>query len=78
MVSKLEEIKIIIDIFSKNPLNTTKYLNFLDFKEAFELYTTSKITKDFSDKIINLKNGMNSKRIDFKMPDNYKPLITSN
>lgn len=38
-VGRREEIKIIIDIFSNAPHNTTKQLNFLDFKKAFELYT---------------------------------------
>ena len=33
-----EDIKKILDIFDKNPLNYTKHLNFLSFKEAFEIY----------------------------------------
>lgn len=38
VVSKRLEVKIIIDIFSNSSLNTTKHLNFLSFKKAFELY----------------------------------------
>lgn len=32
----------IIDILDKNTLNSKKYLDFADFKRAFELYTNSK------------------------------------
>ena len=42
MVSNQIELKLLIDIFSKYDLNTTKYLNFLSFRKAFELYTNSK------------------------------------
>lgn len=75
VVSKLKEVQIIIDLLSNNPLNSTKLLNFLDFKKAFELYISGKITEDITKEILNLKNGMNLKRTEFKMPD--KPLITN-
>jgi len=42
IVSNLMDVKVLIDIFSKYTLNTSKYLNYLDFKKAFELYTGSK------------------------------------
>lgn len=41
-INKQEEIKEIMKIFIKYPLNSTKRLNFLAFKEAFELYINSK------------------------------------
>ena len=34
VVEKLAEIKIIVSIFYKFPLNTTKYLNFIDFSKS--------------------------------------------
>lgn len=70
----------IIDIFTKYPfLNSTKLLNFLDFKKAFELYKSSKkISKQVDQEIASLKNGMNKQRTNFQMPESYKPLITSN
>lgn len=40
-VNKQEDIKLIIEIFNEFPLNTTKHLNFLCFKKAWELYTNS-------------------------------------
>ena len=62
-VTSQKEIKVIIDIFSNAPLNTIKQLNFLDFKKAFDLYTTTKhkstIKKDI-DKIINTMNKLRS------------------
>lgn len=41
VISKLEDVRKIIAIFTKNPLNSTKLLNFLAFSEAFDLYLTS-------------------------------------
>lgn len=38
-----QDIVKLIDIFSKYPLNSKKYLDFYDFKRAFELYTSSYI-----------------------------------
>lgn len=39
VVKNLDEVRVILDLFSKYPLNTSKHLNFLAFKEAFEIYT---------------------------------------
>jgi hypothetical protein len=79
VVSRLEDVREIIAIFTKYPLNTTKLLNFLAFSRAFDLYTTR--SKESSSKvveeIINLKNTMNSKRTDFIMPECYRPKITT-
>lgn len=40
VVSRLEEVRKIIAIFTKYPLNSTKLLNLLAFSKAFDLYTT--------------------------------------
>jgi hypothetical protein len=62
-VGRREEIKIIIDIFSNAPLNTTKQLNFLDFKKAFELYTgTEKKSILLKQNIDEIINNMNRRR----------------
>jgi hypothetical protein len=70
----------IIEIFTKYSfLNTTKLLNFLDYKKAFELYRSSKkISKEVDQEIANLKNGMNKQRTNFQMPESYRPRITPN
>lgn len=41
-VVKQDDVKAIIYILSNNLLNTTKHLNFLEFKKAFELYINTK------------------------------------
>lgn len=40
-VTKREDVTVIIGIFKKYPLQSTKNLNFLSFKKAFELYGSS-------------------------------------
>lgn len=69
------ELLILIEIFEKFPLNSTKYLNYLDFKKALELYVLSKsaLTKE---EISKLKARMNSLRTDFTMPNSHKLRIT--
>jgi len=78
VVSRLDDVREIIAIFTKYPLNSTKLLNFLAFSEAFDLYTTrsKESTSKVIEEIINIKNTMNSKRTDFIMLESYKPKIT--
>jgi hypothetical protein len=61
-VSKQGDIEKLIKIFDNYYLNTYKYLNFLDFKKAFELYTSNKKTLELSQEIANIKSGMNTQR----------------
>lgn len=63
-------------MFTKAPLNSIKYLEFLTFKEAFNLYTGTK-TKDIQLKghIESLKAKMNRSRTDYNWVDR-KPNIT--
>ena len=66
MVSNQIELKLLIDIFSKYDLNTTKYLNFLSFRKAFELYTSSKTkSPQLMEEIKHIKNDMNKLRVEF-------------
>lgn len=37
IISK-QEVNVIIALFTKHKLNSSKYLNFLDFKQAFMVY----------------------------------------
>ncbi len=79
VVKRFDEVKIIIEIFSKAPLNFCKHLNFLNFKQAFELYMTEGI-KDKNQlrvQIEDIKNSMNTNRIYFSWP-NRKFHITPN
>ena len=69
-----KDIIKIINILSKNPLNTKKYL---DFKRAFELYISSKVkTTELIREISLIKSNMNRGRTNFEMPAEFKYRIT--
>jgi len=73
-VSNKEGLYALFSIFDQYNLNTTKYLDYLDFRKAFILYherdkNLSPEDKDrLMDQILELKNGMNSQRTNFNMP----------
>lgn len=71
-----EEINIIIDILTLYPLNTTKQLNFLAFATAFKLYKDATTKKDVGYAVENIRDSINSKRINFEMPDSFELRIT--
>jgi len=90
-VTHPKDIYKLIDIFDKYNLNTTKYLDYLDFKKAFCLYQflffwkkRNKLERDKTikekeiliDKIIELKNGMNKIRDYFNLPADHKIVIS--
>jgi len=77
VVSKLHEIGQIIDIFSRSPLNSTKQLNFLSFKKAYELYTSASDKSVVREEINSIINGLNSKRSDFSIDECHKFRITN-
>lgn len=66
IVEKKTEIKFLMEILSKVPLNTTKRLNFEDWKQAFELYfgvdNISDRGETILEKIDEIKKGMNTRR----------------
>ena len=69
-VNRQADIKILIEILNRNPLNTAKRLDFEDWKYAFELYVNRTSTEGNNRqeqsevflKIVNIKNGMNKNR----------------
>jgi hypothetical protein len=77
-VNKQIEVKKILDIFNNYPLNSTKYLNFLAFKKAFELYTSSndQNSADIVQGIAEIRSSMNKSRFDFEMPKDKQFRIT--
>ena len=90
-VTKKKDLIHLINIFDQYPLNTTKHLNFLVFKEAFNLYqefkslykdrgvnsTQTELDKQkLFKKILDLKNKMNRQRTNFKLPNDHKIIIT--
>lgn len=82
-ITKYEELQELFNILEIKPLNTTKYLNYLAFKEALlENKKAQNIDLSLSQKslILNkirmLKNSMNTLRTDFILPDYHKIIIT--
>ena len=78
-VTDRKGVALLIDIFDKYNLNTTKYLDYLDFKEAFLFYINR--SKDLNPELVNsnvleLKNKMNTNRIHFERPMNSVINIT--
>lgn len=73
-VSNQKELALIVALFSKYSLNTTKHLNFLAFAEAYNLYMTNKSLverKAIVPLLKDLKDSMNSKRTNFDMPKDH-------
>ena len=82
-ISQLSDIEtILIPLFEQFPLNTTKHLDYLAFKEAFFLFKTRNISKlnkqDLYSKISKLKNSMNNKRENFDLLEGHQVRITGN
>jgi len=78
-VSKHKDLSILLEIFDKFTLNSTKYLNYLDapHKKAFELYVSSKSKLPSTIELISqIKIGMNSLRTEFTMPKSHQLRIT--
>jgi hypothetical protein len=78
IVTKCEDISKLISIFDLYNLNTSKYLDYLDFKKAFYIYNDREglLTEEFKNKLLELKDGMNTKRKNFNMPDVHRIVIT--
>lgn len=79
IVSSRTDLIKIWNIFDNNPLNTTKNLNYILFKEAFELYTkrgTSGVTAELTQTLLELKAQMNKKRVNFEQPAGHYIKIT--
>jgi len=76
-ISKKRDVQALIDIFSNNPLNTKKCLNFDAWAKAFNLLQNYRITKDpnILEAIANLKASMNNSRTNFNFSD-YSVNIT--
>lgn len=78
-VTDQKGIALLIDIFDKYNLNTSKYLDYLDFKKAFHFYCNRDENLSpfmIKDTIIQLKNKMNTNRLNFDRPNNSEIVIT--
>ena len=78
-VSSQKEIKLIIEIFTKYSLNSSKHLDFLVFCRAYELYISSNNkTPELAKEINMLKDSMNRKRTNLDWEKLHKIYITDN
>lgn len=84
-ISKLDDVeKILIPLFEHFHLNTKKHLDYLVFQKAFYMFITRKTAglnrQDLHRDIVQLKEVMNSKRVDFDFPGDHESRIkiTSN
>jgi hypothetical protein len=73
IVSNKQDLLKLIMIFDKYQLNTTKFIDFSDFKKAFFLYHEREgiLTDLLIDKILSIKNGMNKNRVNFEMSQSH-------
>lgn len=83
-VTDRKGITLLISIFDKYNLNTTKHLDYLDFKEAFYFYFSREINlsdgllPSVKEKVLDLKSKMNTNRINFDRPAGSPIIITKN
>lgn len=67
VIRKVDLLKI-FSILDKKPLNTSKHLNYIMFRQGYDLYfnrESNKVSKEIFEQLFNLKNQMNKKRIEF-------------
>lgn len=83
-VTSKDDLLKIFDIFDKSPLNTSKHLNYLMFKKAYQLYfnRVSRLNtenqgefEELVKEITALKDAMNKKRISFTMPADHRVVV---
>jgi hypothetical protein len=69
-VTDKKGIEKLIQIFERYNLNTTKYLDYLDFKKAFIIYNKEQNLKIdlVKDAILEFKKNMNKNRVNFLRP----------
>jgi len=75
-VTRLKDIALLLKIFQDYPLQGSKCLNCKDFTKAFELYVNSDKNSNIIKEILEIKNGMNKSRTDFKIPKDKEINIT--
>lgn len=67
VVTKQEEINKLICIFDRYNLNTTKYLDYIDFKKAFLIYQgrDGLVAQELKEQILALKNEHTTFRLQY-------------
>ncbi len=74
-----EGLSKIFGILDKKSLNTTKLLNYIAFRQAYDLYVNRGsrfVEEELRDKILLFKDQMNKKRVNFDFPLSH-PIVIS-
>jgi hypothetical protein len=72
-------LEVLVPIFDSFHLNTTKYLNYIAFREVINMRTTKDhLTPEGWARILCLKASMNKARTEFDLPADHLVLITWN
>jgi hypothetical protein len=78
-VTNKDDLAKIFGIFDKRSFNTSKNLNYIVFRQAYDLYfnrESTKVSMELRKKIIDLKNQMNKNRTDLNQPEGHSIHIT--
>ena len=77
-VKRINDIQnILIPLFDKFPLNGIKYLDYLTFKKAISIKLDESLSNSEKLQLItDLKDSMNTKRVNFKMPLTHTIRVT--
>lgn len=68
---------LLIPLFDTFTLNTTKYLDYLAFREAVMLRDSKvHLTSEGREKLVSLKASMNKGRLDYTLPSNHRAVVT--
>lgn len=78
IIGNEKDLRILIDIFDRYTFNGIKLLDYLDFKKAFFMYFNRQetLSKDLSNIILKLKEGMNTGRRSYNMPEDHQLKVT--
>ena len=78
-ISSKDDLLKVFSILDKQSLNTSKNLNYVMFRQAYDIYfnrESIKVSFELREKMVYLKNQMNRKRIDFDQPPKHFINIT--
>jgi len=68
---------LIIPLFDSFTLNTTKYLDYLAFREVVMLRDSkAHLTSEGREKLVSLKTSMNKARMDYSLPSDHRVVVT--
>ena len=73
-VTDRKGVELLISISDKYNLNTTKYLNYKAFRQAYDMYINREsrfVGEELKEKIIILKDQMNKKRVNFYLTEDH-------